>query len=434
MTMIMKKTLLSTLIITAAAVPAIAQTSVAPREWDGVYAQKVSPNGRYVVAQDLGGNSYVMNMKTGRETAFPETYCGDGNCISDSGVLVGEDAGTSKALVMKPGSRFTPPSMEGYFVSCLEAITPSSERAVGYVMDASTQYPAVLDIESDRLMLLPYPDRDAKGEEPQGVALHAISDDGRTAAGILVDGSGFCYTPIVYIQSEAGEWEYMIPDMKPFGEEYAFGGNMAISADGKQVTVARMASDISNPFAQYYTPYIYDVATGEFSEIPAAVKDLIPIQILEDGSVMAMSSPTAFIPYTSYILTPGAEDFILFSDFMKERFPEYYPWLDETLGQEGVIGYDDDGEQILGYYIITGLVSVSNEFVTIAGGIPEGNFFSYIYYDPDRASGVEAVTQAPAKGDGIYYNLQGIPVANPERGVYIRDGKKILFGNFGKME
>lgn len=427
----MKKTLLSSLTILAAAFPALSQSAVAPLEWEGVAVQKVSPNGRYIMAQDMGGNSYVRDMSTDRIYTYAETYPGDSNCLSDNGVLVGEDINSSQALLMANGRTQTPRSMTGYYLSCLEGITPDGSTAVGYVMEGSTQLPVVLDVNRDKIQILPYPDKDAAGEEPQGVALHAVSGDGRVAAGILVDSDGFCYTPIVYRLSDTGVWEYTVPDMEPFGSAYAFGGFMAVSPDGSLVTVARIVGDLTNPYASAYVPYAFDVATGEFFELPSSEGNLLPTQILEDGSVMAMSSPTAFMAYTAYILLPDADDFILFSDYMKEELPEYYEWLDETLGQDGIIGYDENGDPEWGHYIITGLISVSNEFVTIAGGLPEGDFFSYVYYDIDRASGIGSVTAPDGPADTRCYNLNGIPVNTDDistlsRGIYIINGKKVL--------
>ena len=45
----------------------------------------------------------------------------------------------------------------------------------------------------------------------------------------------------------------------------------------------------------------------------------------------------------------------------------------------------------------------------------------------DETTGIENVEDAaPSKADGIYYNLNGQRVAAPTRGIYIKDGKKVL--------
>ncbi|MBQ7691453.1 MAG: hypothetical protein IJT30_09755 [Muribaculaceae bacterium] len=44
----------------------------------------------------------------------------------------------------------------------------------------------------------------------------------------------------------------------------------------------------------------------------------------------------------------------------------------------------------------------------------------------DAPSAVSDIQAAGGRGDGVYYNLLGQPVANPAPGIYIRDGKKVL--------
>ena len=44
-------------------------------------------------------------------------------------------------------------------------------------------------------------------------------------------------------------------------------------------------------------------------------------------------------------------------------------------------------------------------------------------HDPNTA--VEEISAAQ-QGDGLYYNLMGIPTENPTSGIYIHDGKKVL--------
>ena len=47
-------------------------------------------------------------------------------------------------------------------------------------------------------------------------------------------------------------------------------------------------------------------------------------------------------------------------------------------------------------------------------------------FDKNETSGIESIFTNPDKtADDIYYNLQGMPIANPTKGLYIRAGKKI---------
>ena len=59
--------------------------------------------------------------------------------------------------------------------------------------------------------------------------------------------------------------------------------------------------------------------------------------------------------------------------------------------------------------------------------IPEtGIYFEKITLAPAGADGIKNVTNV-VKGDGQWYNIQGMKVATPEKGIYIRDGKKVVF-------
>ena len=42
-----------------------------------------------------------------------------------------------------------------------------------------------------------------------------------------------------------------------------------------------------------------------------------------------------------------------------------------------------------------------------------------------QATGIESVGAQP-EDDGIYYNLMGVPVENPQKGLYIKNGKKVI--------
>ena len=42
------------------------------------------------------------------------------------------------------------------------------------------------------------------------------------------------------------------------------------------------------------------------------------------------------------------------------------------------------------------------------------------------ASGINAITNGAQSADGSVYNLQGIRVTNPTKGVYIQNGKKYV--------
>ena len=50
----------------------------------------------------------------------------------------------------------------------------------------------------------------------------------------------------------------------------------------------------------------------------------------------------------------------------------------------------------------------------------------YLSDDGETPTGIESVPKSGEEADGILYDLQGRPVENPVRGIYIRNGKKVL--------
>ena len=47
-------------------------------------------------------------------------------------------------------------------------------------------------------------------------------------------------------------------------------------------------------------------------------------------------------------------------------------------------------------------------------------------FDEGEMTGIENLTPALSKGEGVYYNLKGQQVAAPSKGLYIKDGKKMV--------
>ena len=67
---------------------------------------------------------------------------------------------------------------------------------------------------------------------------------------------------------------------------------------------------------------------------------------------------------------------------------------------------------------------LSVEMDTIDGTV--GIDFLYIYGTGDITTGISKAATSVQEGDGTYYNLQGMRVANPSKGLYILNGKKVI--------
>lgn len=224
------------------------------------------------------------------------------------------------------------------------------------------------------------------------------------------------------------------------GKTQMFGPNMALSPDGSKLLVMQNHTSVSGTSDDYSssTLYLIDTNTGDLTEVSLGNHvSLVPHQVLNDGTILVWSHPNLeFIPYVTYIKRPEASEFELFTSFLETKIPEYYPWLEDTLGMTGVVGYDQDGNPIYGDYIVTGVISTSYDFSVIAGGLPSGDGLSYVFYKEGgfdfMHSGVQGVTAVP-EGRYEVYNINGVKVLSTDdasrirnlpRGIYIINGKK----------
>ena len=218
---------------------------------------------------------------------------------------------------------------------------------------------------------------------------------------------------------------------------YLIGRNMVclenfitISPDGSEIGVLKITPD-EGMLPQAYTPEVITIESGDVREIPIGKGNMIiPRQILSDGTVVAVSSPSDFIPFVCYVCEPGQDKFITLNEFLEENIPSYLPWLEDSdLTQYGITGYDENGEAIYGFYTVTGYVWMSDKFETIAGGVPLGDGYSYVYFNQEgfEINGVGEIEMDPATEEAapVYYDLQGRKVANPDRGIFIKvEGNK----------
>lgn len=206
---------------------------------------------------------------------------------------------------------------------------------------------------------------------------------------------------------------------------------ITVSHDGSEIAVVKITPD-SGMLPQAYTPEVITVATSDIREIPIGKENMIiPRQILSDGTIVAVSSPNDFIPFVCYVCEPGQDEFITLNDFLEQNIPSYLPWLEDSdLTQYGIIGYDENSDAIYGFYTVTGYVWMSDKYETIAGGVPLGDGYTYVYFNKEgyEINGIGQIEMDPATEEAapVYYNLQGVRVANPTSGIYIVNGKKVL--------
>lgn len=218
----MKKTLLSS-VFTLIACLCVGQGTYYHPEF---YFDKMSPNGRWLSTHAMG-TIYLYSRAdslydeyAASEDAVTEYYAtGVGNCWSNTGVLVGGVSDRECAYWQNYEWNELPVKAENQGLNVANGITPDGSRIVGNVgISAMNMYseqmvkPVYWDRNAggsyDLYKELPYPATDFSGRVPQYVTAIAISDDGKTVIGQVVDWSGFYIYPIVYTQADNGEWSY----------------------------------------------------------------------------------------------------------------------------------------------------------------------------------------------------------------------------------
>lgn len=216
----MKKFLLSA---AAALVVAGAGATIQPTVYDGLAFNGLSPNGNYAVSYSYETLT-ILDFEADKSYEYDELYgCGNGNYVSNTGIVVGYRIGFESACYFKNGQWYEMPGVDDHIWTYADGITPTGSRIVGSATPEGTS-----EINIDGLMLvpcywdqkadgtysdpifLPHPNEDHTGRAPQYITAVRVSDDGKTIAGQIVDYSGQMCQPIVYTQGANGEWTYTL--------------------------------------------------------------------------------------------------------------------------------------------------------------------------------------------------------------------------------
>lgn len=445
--------------------------NIKPSVIEEVSAKVVSPDGKYFMAQDLTGSTYVYEVNTLVSSFYSAYYPGNGNMLANNGMAVGQDMESSLGAIMMDGQAKVPVSLRNTSLSSLNAITPDGTRACGWMADFSggpLYVPFYCDITASgsagKPIALPIPKKDFFGTTPQYITADWISDDGKRIAGTVHEATGFFTYPIAFIQDADGNWTYTQPteslfnpdklplpvapdddeagdaldeyhrDLERLGRDSNFGGNVILSPDGKYLLCSKLVSNAEEltDVVDGFIPYCFDLDDGTITKLGSRYSNLLPTQMLPDGTIVAVSAPSDFIPWTSYVMLPGEEEFIPFTEYISITNSDFLAWIEDNLGQYGIVGYDPvTGEPISEFYVITGLVSLSNNKDVIVSGLPIGDMETYIFTDASAAV-EEIASELPVEYK--VYNINGINVLNTKEegdlyalpeGIYIVNGKKI---------
>lgn len=187
-----------------------------------MYGIKMSQNGEWIGSR--AGDASAYNIKTHEYYDYWGSFYGLGNCIANNGMSVG--SATDRAVVQFNGQIIFPPTLNTnkIWFCDVNAITPDASRLVGLLNNPEGGemmfLPFISDISEDGTVgepvILPHPKVDFFGMTPQRATAVWISNDGKTVIGDFVDWRGMYTVPIVYTESETGEWSYYLPSEQLF--------------------------------------------------------------------------------------------------------------------------------------------------------------------------------------------------------------------------
>lgn len=207
-------------------------------------------------------------------------------------------------------------------------------------------------------------------------------------------------------------------------------GSYSLSPDGKLMA---LAGDIIVPSENPYVEptvanptYLMEVGTTELKEVKKNSDGLYPLPtcILSDGTLIAATSLGGVQPPLTFVLPAGEDEYIPLETYLETKIPTAATWMKENLVHEVEVGFDPETfDPVYGELLMTGYGVVSDNWGVISGGLlaylypSDYSFESYLIFDD--GSGISSVAQ-DVKTVGVkYYDLNGLEVKTPAKGIYV---------------
>lgn len=182
--------------------------------------------------------------------------------------------------------------------------------------------------------------------------------------------------------------------------------NLTFSSAGYLTWVA--TADID--FSQTDGVTAYQITEATTQKITAEEVDKVP----EGAAVMLKGSGTVQLKRTSDVAALANNKMLACTDGSVVGITG-----NQTTTDIYVLGNGSNG---LGYYMLKNTLQAGKGYLDISGAA--GAKPSFIAFEETEPTGISSVSADSA--DGVYYNLQGVRVLNPQKGIYIKDGKKIV--------
>ena len=413
----------------------------------GYMPECISADGKYVSGSTFAWAGFVSEWATQNTKVYLESdgskyedYGCDLPFINNQGVAVGFDDNGALKIDFPNGT------LERLRLGGLpDAITQDGSTIVGmYYISKESDFidPHTIGYQAcywrdGKVNLLPVPDEKDLGFYYNGTRARCISGDGSVILGEIIDRLA-TYPMILWYRQDDGSYKLDPVCMEYFSDirdndgtykEYVtFHGN-ALSDNGEWVAMnLRKAPEYGEYVKDPILLGLYNVKTGEIKNVTYAEDGSIAPFTLLSVYYNAISDNGTVVGYFNND-EGGVSAFILYADEMQPKvLSEVFPSIEEfqryeengTLMVSAIsangryicgMGWDIDEQYDLGYY--AGFVLDCGEDDSAhAPGDDNG--------DDDAVDVIEMGSAAP-----VYYNLQGNPVSNPDRGIFIKvEGSK----------
>lgn len=209
----------------------------------------------------------------------------------------------------------------------------------------------------------------------------------------------------------------------------------AISPNGRYFVCSAGAS-LATPDGEInniYVPILYDLENRTRIEIPTD-QSILVTAVSNLGDIIGYNRMSD-IDF-GYALPAGAAEWVPLEKYIVDRNPELQGWPEKNLIHRIPVEINDEGDISEELMTVTGMPIVSPDFSHISlvayhfwEDAPDEYYGQYCSTIIDLGSDRNSIDSIPASAPGSdnrIYDLQGRPVANPTRGIYISNGKKFI--------
>ena len=190
-----------------------------------VNVKGISNNGRYICGARMYEEAYRFDLEEKALITIPATDSYSDMAaldVTDDGTLVGKNDKKQPAIYRDSviGWEALPYPEGEWQDGCCAQCTGDGKYITGYIIgkgNASSPYktiPALWEKQEDdnyKYIGLPNPETDFLGGKTQFISPRAISPDGKTIIGVMMEQRGSYSQVIIYHKKDNGEWEYETP-------------------------------------------------------------------------------------------------------------------------------------------------------------------------------------------------------------------------------